>query len=29
VSELLRKVENAFRPVHCIKWTVLRRTLNL
>jgi len=23
VSGLLRKVENTFRPVHCIKWTVL------
>jgi len=23
VSGLLRKVENMFRPVHCIKWTVL------
>jgi len=23
VSRLLRKVENMFRPVHCIKWTVL------
>ena len=23
VSGLLRKLENTFRPVHCIKWTVL------
>jgi hypothetical protein len=23
VSGLLRKAENTFRPVHCIKWTVL------
>ena len=29
VSGLLRNVENAFGPVHCIKWTVLWRTLNL
>ena len=29
VSGLLRKVENTFRPVHYIKWTVLRRRFNL
>ena len=29
ISGLLRKVENTFRPVHCIKWTVLWRWLNL
>jgi hypothetical protein len=29
VSGLLLKVENMFRPVHCIKWTVLWRRLNL
>jgi hypothetical protein len=23
ISGLLRKVENMFRPVYCIKWTVL------
>jgi len=29
VSGLLWKVENTFRPAHCIKWTVLWRRLNL
>jgi len=29
ISGLLRKAENTFRPVHCIKLTVFRRRFNL